>query len=86
MQPEMLTALGGEDNEGEKDWAKVLELIAARPDAAKQKSECHGAIPLWYAASREAPLDVFKTILEAYPDGVKAKENGETPRCTGRRR
>ena len=75
MQPEMLAALGGEDNKGEKDWAKVLELIAARPDAAKEKSECHGAIALWYAASGRAPLDVFKTILEAYPEGVKQAEN-----------
>ena len=41
MQPEMLAALGGEDNKGEKDWAKVVELIAERPDAAKEKSECH---------------------------------------------
>jgi ankyrin repeat protein/serine/threonine protein kinase len=71
MQPEMLAALGGEDNKGEKDWAKVLELITARPDAAKEKSECHGAIPLWYAAEREAPFDVFKTIFDMYPDGAK---------------
>eukprot|EP00505_MAST-04D_sp_SCG-Rhode-Island_P000583 Stramenopile-MAST_4_protein_583 len=75
MQPEMLAALGGEDNKGEKDWAKVVELIAARPDAAKEKSECHGAIPLRYAASREAPLNVFETILEAYPDGVKQTDD-----------
>jgi hypothetical protein len=37
MQDEMLTALGGEDNKGEKDWAKVLELIHARPEAATEK-------------------------------------------------
>ena len=71
MQPEMLAALGGQDKKGEKDWAKAVKLIAARPDAAKEKSECHGAIPLWYAAEREAPFDVFKTIFDMYPDGAK---------------
>ena len=63
MQDELLTALGGEDNKGEKDSAKVLELIQARPEAATEKSKCHRAIPLRYAASREAPIDVFIAIF-----------------------
>jgi serine/threonine protein kinase/ankyrin repeat protein len=75
MQPEMLAALGGEDNEGDKDWAKVLELIVARPDAAKEKSECHGAIPLFYAVQRKAPPDVFSSIFKAYPGAAMEKDN-----------
>jgi hypothetical protein len=71
----MLDALGGEDNEKKKHWAKVIELIKKKPDAAREKSECHGAIPLRYAASRKAPLDIFKTILKAYPEGVKQADN-----------
>ena len=80
MQPEMLAALGGEDNKGEKDWAKVVELIAARPNAAKEKSECTGSIPLAYAAESGVVLDVFTTIFDAYPDGAKAKsKSGRLP-------
>ena len=75
MQPEMLAALGGQDKKGEKDWAKAVKLIAARPDAAKEKCKCHGSTPLRFAASREAPLDVFVRILNAYPDGVKQADN-----------
>ena len=66
-----------------EDWKSAVTEIERHPNDAKVWSSQAGffdgdhdshVLPLHVACSLHAPLDVIKAIVEAYPDGLSAKE------------
>lgn len=66
-----------------EDWQSVITEIGRHPNDAKVWSSQAGffdgdhdshVLPIHVACSLHAPLDVIKAIVEAYPDGLSAKE------------
>ena len=47
----------------------VEALIAAFPDAAREKDE-RGRLPLLIAAEKDAPADTIAILLAAYPEAI----------------
>jgi hypothetical protein len=59
------------------DWKALQRLLEREPSAAKQRGD-HGMLPLhWACTVRRVPLSLVAKLLQAYPDGVRAKNAGE---------
>ncbi|KAG7388750.1 hypothetical protein PHYBOEH_007703 [Phytophthora boehmeriae] len=59
------------------DWKGLQRLLERKPAVAKERGD-HGMLPIhWVCTVRRVPLTLVSKLLQAYPDGVKAKNAGE---------
>ncbi|KAE8912794.1 hypothetical protein PF005_g12985 [Phytophthora fragariae] len=59
------------------DW-KGLQRLMERDAAVVQQRGDHGMLPIhWACTVRRVPLSLVAKLLQAYPDGVRAKNAGE---------
>ena len=49
-------------------------LLAAYPEAAREKDKEYGELPLHYACENQAPPEVVSVLLAAYPEGAREKD------------
>ncbi|EGZ26734.1 hypothetical protein PHYSODRAFT_320637 [Phytophthora sojae] len=59
------------------DWKGLQRLLERDPAVAEQRGD-HGMLPIhWACTVRRVPLSLVAKLLQAYPDGVRAKNAGE---------
>mmetsp|Transcript_27580 Transcript_27580/g.39979 ORF Transcript_27580/g.39979 Transcript_27580/m.39979 type:complete len:149 (-) Transcript_27580:27-473(-) len=59
---------------------RILHLLKKQPDAAKQKNQKNGLMPLHWAIYRGSPFEVVAALIKAWPQAVKEKDIfGRTP-------
>ncbi|KAG7376988.1 hypothetical protein PHYPSEUDO_012343 [Phytophthora pseudosyringae] len=59
------------------DWKGLQRLLEREPALAKERGD-HDMLPIhWACTVRRVPLSLVAKLLQAYPDGVRAKNAGE---------
>ncbi|KAF1784773.1 Ankyrin repeat-containing domain [Phytophthora cactorum] len=59
------------------DWKGLQRLLERNPAIAKQRGD-HGMLPIhWACTVSRVPLSLMAKLIQAYPDGVRAKNAGE---------
>ncbi|ETP03568.1 hypothetical protein F441_19481 [Phytophthora nicotianae CJ01A1] len=59
------------------DWKGLQRLLERDPAIAKQRGD-HGMLPIhWACTVSRVPLSLMAKLIQAYPDGVRAKNAGE---------
>ncbi|KAI9996553.1 hypothetical protein PInf_014285 [Phytophthora infestans] len=59
------------------DWKGLQRLLERDPAVAKQRGD-HGMLPIhWACTVSRVPLSLMAKLIQAYPDGVRAKNAGE---------
>ncbi|KAL4085690.1 hypothetical protein PRIC1_015026 [Phytophthora ramorum] len=59
------------------DWKGLQRLLERDPAVAKQRGD-HDMLPIhWACTVHRVPLSLVAKLLQAYPDGVRAKNAGE---------
>lgn len=59
------------------DWKGLQRLLERDPQVAKERGD-HGMLPIhWACTVRRVPLSLVAKLLQAYPDGVRAKNAGQ---------
>ncbi|KAG6585058.1 Vacuolar protein sorting-associated protein 27 [Phytophthora cinnamomi] len=59
------------------DWKGLQRLLEREPGLAEQRGD-HGMLPVhWACTVRRVPLSLVAKLLQAHPDGVRAKNAGE---------
>ncbi|GMF27387.1 unnamed protein product [Phytophthora fragariaefolia] len=59
------------------DWRALQRLLERDPAVAERRGD-HGMLPIhWACTVRRVPLSLVAKLLQAYPDGVRAKNAGE---------
>jgi len=72
--------VGQELNIREDPITAFLHLLKKQPDAAKQKNQKNGLMPLHWAIYRGSPFEVVAALIKAWPQAVKEKDIfGRTP-------
>ena len=72
--------------DGGASEARVLALLAAKPEAAWKEKDYGGRLPLHYALEKGASEAVVLAVLAANPDAAKAKDNVRARRACARGR
>ncbi|CAH0515196.1 unnamed protein product [Peronospora belbahrii] len=59
------------------DWKSLQRLLEKNPHMAKQCDD-HGMLPIhWACTVRRVPLSLLAKLLQAYPEGVQIKNDGD---------
>ena len=57
-----------------EDWQAVLDALQTNPQGASDRDDWE-RLPLHYAILTKAPLQVVSALLNAFPEGVKCKDD-----------
>ncbi|KAI9906549.1 hypothetical protein PsorP6_016257 [Peronosclerospora sorghi] len=59
------------------DWKSLQRLLERDPAMAKERGD-HAMLPIhWACTVRHVPLSLIVKLVQAYPDGVRAKNSGQ---------
>lgn len=62
----------------EKHWKRIIELLELAPLYASQRNSKTGLLPLHWALSKQAPLDVISCLLKIYSEGALENDNEDS--------
>lgn len=61
-----------------KQWHRLMELLEGAPDYAKQRNKKTGLLPLHWAISKQAPVEMVRLLLSLYPAAVGENDSEES--------